>query len=510
MTKGFLSLPRGVQARKVLYERQVPKGFWAPVRIWWLRLLYQHFYTSLLVRYDPATPRVLRALFAMTAFFTSVAIVIFFYGYKNGSVGGQQLPAITPAETLVLSLMSSALTTPIITILRSLMTKAGQWEYTVRYPELMTEMNRRRMFERSLARLTPQEVLEQSRSLLQKLHTIATATPSGSDSDTPAPTKRRNNSDSDSTSSRAKSPVAKRKPRRASIMMTGTATESGQEIAAAAASVFTALDEGGANGESAVSAIEANFIFQAIGWLASHCRCRRATNETKPTLNQLIRQVARQLPPKAAQDAPCLPYRFFPVHTGKSWILVGSMLAWTAFTMIYILAFTSYESSDVAADVIRTVAISQAISNGVVAPITQLSSIVIPYILTRVKTALKKPKRTQTFGSPLVASLDAALSIRLPALASKHPCGTSDKKVDVLLLPVKDIVNWLLPPGSQPEPEVNLEAMKAVEDLYMEVFHKHASIQTPKSSPVLKAAEQPTEINIDDISLTHVRAYQDL
>jgi hypothetical protein len=274
--------------------------------------------------------------------------------------------------------------------------------------------------------------------------------------------------------------------------------------------VFTALDEGRANGESAVSAIEANFIFQAIGWLTSHCRCRRATNETKPTLNQLIRQVARQLPPKAAQGAPCLPYRFFPVHTGKSWILVASMLAWTALTMIYILAFTSYESSDVAADVIRTVAISQAISNGVVAPITQLSSIIIPYVLTRIKNAFKPPNPAPTFGSPLVATLDAALSIRLPALASKHVCGTNDKKVDAILLPVKDIVDWLLP--QHKEAEINMEAMKVVEELYMEVFHRHTQLQIPSPSlrPAVSPREQPTEINIDDITLTQERAYKDL
>ena len=513
LTKAFFALPRGANARRVLRERALPRGplLKKVLEFWWRRLFHQHFYTSLLVRYDPAIPRVLRALFAMTAFFTSVAIVIFFYGYNNGSVGGEKLPAITPAETFVLSLMSSALTTPIITILRMLMTKAGQWEYTVRYPELITEMNRRRTFERTLARLTPDEILTQSRPILQKLHNLSGSdSPASSDSETRPRTQRRSKSDSDS--SRKTSPVAKRKPRRASVVMTGTATEAGQEVAAAAASVFTALDEGRGNADSAVEAIEANFIFQALGWLATHCRChRKASADSKPTLRQLIRQVTRTIPPPGAQGDPCLPYRFFPVHTGKSWILVGSMLAWTAFTMIYILAFTSYESSDVAADVIRTVAISQAISNGVVVPVTQLSSIVIPYILQRIKNALKPAKPAQTFGSPLVGSLDAALSIRLPALASKHPCGTDDKKVDAILLPVKDVVDWLL---TAPAPEINLQAMSAVEELYMEVFHKHAKIQTPKSSPTLKAAappaEQPTEINIDDVAITETRAYQDL
>ena len=186
------------------------------------------------------------------------------------------------------------------------------------------------------------------------------------------------------------------------------------------------------------------------------------------------------------------------------------MLGWTALTMIYILAFTSYESSDVAADIIRTVAISQAISNGIVAPITQLSSIIIPYVLTRIKNALKPSTPTPTFGSPLVASLDAALSIRLPALASKHLCGTRDKKIDTILLPVKDIVDWLLPPHQVSE--INMEAMNAVEELYMAFFHRHTQlhISSPSLKPKEQPKEQPTEINIGDITLTQESAYRDL
>lgn len=491
LTKAFFSLPRGVNARKVLRERVLPRGGTVKkiLEFWWRRLFHQHFYTSLLFRYDPATPRVLRALFAMTAFFTSVAIVIFFYGYKNGSVGGEKLPAITPTESLVLSLLSSALTTPIITLLRMFMTKAGQWEYAVRYPELMTEMNRRRVFERTMRRLTPEEIITQSEPILNKLHTLDQPS-SGSDSDT---SSRRSN-----RSLGQKSPVAKRKPRRASLIMTGTATEAGQEVAAAAASVFTALDEGRGNGDSAVEAIEVNFIFQALRWIAGHCCRRGQQQEKKPTLAELIKSVARTTPPAEAKDEPCLPYRFFPVHTSKSWILVAAMLGWTAFTMIYILAFTSYESSDVAADIIRTVAISQAISNGVVAPITQLSSIIIPYVLTRIKNALKPPKPAPTFGSPLVYALDSALSVRLPALASKHPCSTADKKIDATLLPVSEIVEWLLPPTQE---DINPEAMRIVQELYMEVFHKHI----PKLAPT-----KPEDIRIDTGNFNEERAYGNL
>ncbi len=495
LTKAFFSLPRGANQHKVLRSRVLPRGGTIKkiLEFWWRRLFHQHFYTSLLVRYDPATPRVLRALFAMTGFFTSVAIVIFFYGYKNGSVGGEALPAITPAETLVLSLMSSALTTPIVTALRLLMTKAGQWEYTVRYPELMAEVARRRAFEHTLQRLSPEEIIEQGRPLLEKILATPTTTTSGSAS----PNSSGSESGSETTPKRKKTIRSGSKPRRASIVMTGTATEAGQEIAAAAASVFTALDDGRGNADSAAEALEVNFAFQAIRWFASHCFCcrsRKGAQESTPNLQKLIRQVAQQIPSKEAAKEPCLPYRFFPVHTGKSWIMVASMLGWTAFTMIYILAFTSYESSDVAADVIKTVAISQAISNGVVAPITQLSSIVIPYVLTSIKNKLRPQKPKPTFGSPLVAALDSALSIRLPALASKHPCCSGDKKMDVTLLPVSEIVESLT---NAPEPEINTTAMTIVRDLYMNIFHKKAKA---------KPKPPPEEIRIEATE----RAYRDL
>ena len=490
LTKAFFSLPRGANERKVLRERALPRGGTIKkiLEFWWRRLFHQHFYTSLLVRYDPATPRVLRALFAMTGFFTSVAIVIFFYGYQNGSVGGEQLPPITLVETLVLSLMSSALTTPIVTALRILMTRAGRWEYVVRYPELMAEIGRRRMFENTLAQLSPDEIIKQGLPILEKLQAISSTDNISSGSD----------SGSDSGKSQTKRIRSSNKPRPVGIVIKGTATESGQEVAAAAASVFTALDEGGANGDSTAGALEVNFAFQVIRWLASNCLCgRKSSKKESPSLQRIIRQFAKQIPSKEAVKEPCLPYRFFPVHTGKTWLMVFSMFGWTAFTMIYILAFTSYESSDVAADVIKTVAISQAISNAVVAPITQLSSIVIPYFLTIIKHAFKKPVPIPTFGSPLVASLDNALSVRLPALASKHPCCSGDKKVDVTLLPVSEIVNFL---SNTPLPEINTRAMEIVRDLYINLFYKK------KKTKIVV----PDEIKIDGSSFSEERAYKNL
>ncbi len=81
-----------------------------------------------------------------------------------------------------------------------------------------------------------------------------------------------------------------------------------------------------------------------------------------------------------AHEKPCLQYRFFPVHTGKGWFLVSGLLVWLVFMMLYILAFTSFESEGTAEGVIRAVATSQAVSNGIVAPITIFSSVFIPYL----------------------------------------------------------------------------------------------------------------------------------
>ncbi len=487
LTKGFLSLPRGVQARKVLRDREVPKGFWAPVRIWWLRLLYQHFYTSLLVRYDPKVPRVLRALFVTVSFFTSVAIVIFFYGYRYG-VPGEALPAITTAETVVLSLMSSALSVPIMTVLRALMTRAGEWEFRVRYPMLAAEMDRRRLFERLVGKLSVEEILRQGRQLLNKLHLLAprlgtSASPSGSDSDTvskggrpngrpPAGSQRLSHGPSD----HSRPPVAPgaRKDKRNSLPPQDLGTSGQQEVGQNAASVIAALSDGSQAGglERTAEAIELNVIFTALSWLGSHLRCwkRSKAVTAQPSLRRIMLYVMRNTRMPGLHEKPCLPYRFFPVHTGKSWTMVGGLIAWLIFTMIYILAFTSYQSEGTAEGVIRAVATSQAIGNGLVAPITIFTSVLVPYILTKVFNMLRPQPKEQKpiLGAPLTDQLTNFINTRLPALSSLHPCGNAKAQIDIKIAPINEIVRASL---GVPEQPLATEARAILEEIYNEVFH---------------------------------------
>jgi hypothetical protein len=461
LTKGFLSLPRGVQARKVLSERQVPKGLWAPVRIWWLRLLYQHFYTSLLVRYDPKVPRVLRALFATVSFFTSVAIVIFFYGYKYG-LPGEALPAITTAETVVLSLMSSALTVPIMTILRGLMTRAGEWEFRVRYPMLAAEMDRRHLFERLVGKLSIEDIQRQGRQLLNKLHLLAprlgtSTSPSGSDSDT------------------SRKGTGSRKGKRNSLPQQDLGTSGQQEVGQNTASVIAALSDGSQSGglERTAEAIELNVIFTALSWLGGHLRCckkKQATIENRLSLRRIMLYVMRNTRMPGLHEKPCLPYRFFPVHTGKSWTMVGGLIAWMIFTMIYTLAFTSYQSEGTAGDVIRAVATSQAIGNGLIAPITIFTSVLVPYMLTKVLNKLRPQPKDQEpiLGAPLTDKLTSLINTRLPVLSSLHLCDNSKAQIDIKVAPINEIIRASLGISEKP---LATEARAVIEEIYNEVFH---------------------------------------
>ncbi len=470
LSSGFLSLPKGVQARKVLADAEVPKGTFALLRIWWLRLLPQHFYTSLLVRYDPRVPRVLRLLFVCVSFFTSVAVVIFFYGYRYG-VPGQSLPEITLAETIVLSLLSSALTTPLITILRMLMTKAGEWEFKVRYPQLAAEIDRRKLFERAIRYLPIDTIIKEGRKLLGRLHLLS-AHNDNSDK----------GSGSDSDSSRKGGRTNVRPPAAAiaggkELSLRDLGTSGNQEVGQNAASVIVALSDGSsANlGDEAVEAIELNFIFAALTWLASHITCskccrKQAAKQAKTlSLRKLILYVMRKSKIPSINEKPCLPYKFFPVHTGKSWLLVSGLLVWLVFTMIYILAFTSYQSEGTAEGVIRAVATSQAISNGVVAPITSFTSILLPYLIALAKKRFKKSKPLPlSIGFPLSERLDKLLATRLPVLSSLHPCGTGKKYIDVKLMPIQEIISTLV---NQDKPNLSEEARNIIEEIYYEVFH---------------------------------------
>ncbi len=111
---------------------------------WASRLLYQHSYISIFFKYDPRLPRGFRFLFVVVILFHTLFITTFFYGY-TASVSG-----ITTSETIVLSLITSALNIPFIKGMLWLMEQAGLAEYMARFPAYAHEYIRRRKFETAL------------------------------------------------------------------------------------------------------------------------------------------------------------------------------------------------------------------------------------------------------------------------------------------------------------------------------------------------------------------------
>ena len=474
-------------------------------------------------------PRVLRALFATVSFFTSIAIVIFFYGYKYGAPG-QSLPPITTIETFVLSLMSSAMSIPIITVLRGLMTRAGDWEFKVRYPILAAEMERRRLFERLLTRIPVTEIKKQGTRLLSKLNLLAPKI-SG------APT---NASGSDSETSSRGGRAGTVSPPAAGTLVSSRSLDMGtsgqQEVGQNAASVIVALSDStsaGGMAEEVGNAVEVNMIFTVLAWVGSRIRCcgRKFIQPKAPSLRRIILYVMRNSRIPESHERPCLPYRFIPVHTVKGWLLVSGLLAWLVFMMLYILAFTSFEAEGAAAGVIRAVATSQAVSNGLVAPITIFTSVLIPFLLTKLQLLCCGHRHSEqeplpVLGAPLTDKLTKLLNVRLPILSSLHPCEAGKATIDIKIQPIAEIVREVL---RAPEPPLDVEGRQLVEEIYTEVFHKNGIEKSvkqskkrgrrgstsstssgsgqgtpiPNSSPVLK----PQQMVIEDIT---DRAYIDL
>ncbi len=120
---------------------------------WGSRILYQHSYVGIFFRYDPRLPRGFRLLLVTTVAFHTLFLTVLLYGYSK--VDAQ----MTILESVVLSLITSALNIPFIRFLFSLMNKAGVFEYTARFPDLAHEYNRRRAFETALRSAPTSEIL---------------------------------------------------------------------------------------------------------------------------------------------------------------------------------------------------------------------------------------------------------------------------------------------------------------------------------------------------------------
>ena len=115
----------------------------------YIRLPLYHPQLSLIYRFDPLLPRVTRFFFLITTLCNTLFFIALLYGYSNITTTSQtksQTP--TPIESIVLSLITLVLNTPIIQGFHYLLRKVGRSEFSLRYPYLYRELQIRNLFER--------------------------------------------------------------------------------------------------------------------------------------------------------------------------------------------------------------------------------------------------------------------------------------------------------------------------------------------------------------------------
>jgi hypothetical protein len=117
------------------------------------RLVYQHSYVGLFFRYDPRLPRGFRLLLLATVAFHTLFLSVLFYGYTAVS---SQMSFI---ESIVLSVITSALNIPFLRIVLGMVNSVGIYEYAARFPDFAHEYYRRRKFEAALRSVPTPEIL---------------------------------------------------------------------------------------------------------------------------------------------------------------------------------------------------------------------------------------------------------------------------------------------------------------------------------------------------------------
>lgn len=123
------------------------------LRLWVLRVWFSHVYLSIFTKYDPRMPRVNRTLLLCAILIGNMWATAFFYAFRHGQPG-DKLPAITPVEMIVVAILSALLQLPVTIALNKLLQAAGEAEFSYRYPFVWSEIQRRRVAESRLARLS--------------------------------------------------------------------------------------------------------------------------------------------------------------------------------------------------------------------------------------------------------------------------------------------------------------------------------------------------------------------
>ncbi len=307
---------------------------------WIKRSLYFHPWLSIVFRFEPGMPRIFRALFIVASFITTISVSILFYGYKHADTDAK----LELSETIVLSLMTTAVSIPLTKIMMFLMQTAGKYEFRARYGHLATEIIKRTQFLSILHKLPSEHLHNELTIIEQRLnHQLYNRAEEWIAVQT----------DSENTTS------------------TATAT------ASAAATVSSTLDD---NFEEMAGI---SILYSIFGPL-----CSRNTEKLRAlfrkNLNHFTTHIsATKIFVSRFNHLIVKRWPSFPLHTNLSALTLTVLCGWVAWCCTYILGFTSFKSSSTTLTIFETVTYSLITSHLITQPLVQLVLLLVEYYKQR-------------------------------------------------------------------------------------------------------------------------------
>ncbi len=341
------------------------------LRIYWQRLVYQHSYFSVFFRFDPRLSRPFRALFILTSLMHTLFITALLYGYMHGPpAAGTAFEPATVAESVLLSVITSALNVVFVRVLFTFMNAAGTAEFRWRYPILYEELLRRHKIEEALCTLPTDEIVAEVRRLRAQRFRVGAG--------------------------------------RAAVnaIMDIHEDASDEDVLTTRESTGAGLSQDG----------------DVLEYLLLIARCKKpvkvAQVHTLATARALMGFTIRNV-----KEAVRGWRRWLPVHTRQGWFGLVVPVAWFTWCIQYLLAFAASRQDDVADDMFQSYGFSQLMTIFGTQPVALLATMLLTlgffYASTRccpskaAAHAHRGIKALEFFSDPMASKGSTALSASL-------------------------------------------------------------------------------------------------
>jgi hypothetical protein len=306
---------------------------------WIKRSLYFHPWLSIIFRFEPGMPRIFRALFIVASFITTISVSILFYGYKHADTDAK----LELSETIVLSLMTTAVSIPLTKIMMFLMQTAGKYEFRARYGHLATEIIKRTQFLSILHKLPSEHLHNELTIIEQRLnHELY---------------------------NRAEEWIAVQTDSENTTTTTATATATASTAAAVSSTLNDNFEE--------MAGI--SILYSIFGPLCSrnHEKLRALFRKN---LNHFTTRIgSTKIFVSRFNHLIVKRWPSFPLHTNLSALTLTVLCGWVAWCCTYILGFTSFKSSSTTLTIFETVTYSLITSHLITQPLVQLVLLLVEY-----------------------------------------------------------------------------------------------------------------------------------